>query len=946
MDVVQELLSEPQVLAYFAALGWSIQYCFRHTRHWWQIAAAIGSMALTWWYICKFTYEWKQAGRDYVFDAAYLDVVRPPHWGPTSQLLTWVVVAVIWNHESSVWYLIFGMLGAMSAAFVTWVPNDSLQSGRRIPVCYVATSLLSLLSIAMLPKTLNFAWEFGLWLKALHVLLAAPKVLSMLWPKQPTVDSCGLYFALFSAIALGGLVGVPPNAWAWPVTDCQFSITCDLLLCAGITLYAIWRRTGSAVVVSIFALLMSIISPGAALALYLLVGHAVDAHGAFITWLQQRVANSLRAPAAVGDGTAKGLTWVNLGLWDEATEDYNTACENLAMCLGSAVLEDGDAVLACGCGYGSELHLFRRRFQLEHITGIDSNAEAVRQFEAQDNMRCLPISVSDMVTRLPPRMFNKIVALDNVYHYPDKARFFHDCATMLPPGGQVGVTDIMLRDPSPPLWLLVALRAANIPVGNLWPHAAYTERLTEAGFLDVRIESLGASVIGRWVPAAALAYLDYVVVVASTPGAQRPRPPRRRIAIVGSGLSGLAAAHRLSKSASHDVTLFESKPKVGLGGNIFSLPSGGKIDIPLRLIGQGYYGNLLRLVRSLSVPVVQARVDCCFYGDDGPGGDTKFVYHSQVTATSCLQTALNWPVSCIRDALHSGRSLHGGGANESASEESWASWLERHGYEQRGEKSLAMWLLMGQLSWVLSCTYEQITGYPARIILGFIRSLGLGAEAMLSNTHDASTICRIEPCSEALQTALLYGSRVRCNTSVAKIDKDLVVAGESFDAVVVATEATAVKHVVRDASPVFDRIKYQPSRIVLHSDPALMPPRRCDWKALNVRRAKGQEMCELTVWLNVYYPKLLFPSEIFQTWNPHRQPASILQEVHFNRAVHSEASPAIQKEIAELQGKGGVYYAGAYCMEGMGLLEQALLSGERAAELILEQEQEESAEKN
>ena len=96
---------------------------------------------------------------------------------------------------------------------------------------------------------------------------------------------------------------------------------------------------------------------------------------------------------------------------------------------------------------------------------------------------------------------------------------------------------------------------------------------------------------------------------------------------------------------------------------------------------------------------------------------------------------------------------------------------------------------------------------------------------------------------------------------------------------------------------------------------------------------------QLTVWLNEFYPALASAGEdYFQTWNPLTEPApdALIKTVYFRRAVHTRKSEGHQKAIADLQGKGGVYYAGAYCVFGMGLLEQAATSGRRVAELILE----------
>ena len=93
-------------------------------------------------------------------------------------------------------------------------------------------------------------------------------------------------------------------------------------------------------------------------------------------------------------------------------------------------------------------------------------------------------------------------------------------------------------------------------------------------------------------------------------------------------------------------------------------------------------------------------------------------------------------------------------------------------------------------------------------------------------------------------------------------------------------------------------------------------------------------MVVLLIWLNEYYPKLSFPKDVFQTWNPHERPDDIIKECHFLRVVHTKETPKILAKIDKLQGRDHIYYAGAYSMEGMGLLEQAARSGEKVARLI------------
>ena len=169
--------------------------------------------------------------------------------------------------------------------------------------------------------------------------------------------------------------------------------------------------------------------------------------------------------------------------------------------------------------------------------------------------------------------------------------------------------------------------------------------------------------------------------------------------------------------------------------------------------------------------------------------------------------------------------------------------------------------------------------------------------------------------------------------------KDRVIDGVKYDAVVLATEASAIKNILSEEiyNEVFSEVKYQPSSIYLHSDASLLPPCRSQWKAFNICQDEEHDMCMLTAWLNMYYTESkLGDKDLFQTWNPHTPPADedIVKVVHFLRVVHTSETPRILKVIEEEQGVNGFYYAGAYSVGGMGLLEQAAQSGVKVAERI------------
>ena len=120
---------------------------------------------------------------------------------------------------------------------------------------------------------------------------------------------------------------------------------------------------------------------------------------------------------------------------------------------------------------------------------------------------------------------------------------------------------------------------------------------------------------------------------------------------------------------------------------------------------------------------------------------------------------------CIRDRLSSLLPSPLFNEDDKVKVMTWAEWMELHGYEtdafrQNVDKklysgdyptkpiSLIMWFIMGQASWMLSCTYEQVLNYPAKIILQFILSLGYGGNV-------ADTIVAVSYTHLTLPTILL-----------------------------------------------------------------------------------------------------------------------------------------------------------------------------------------------
>eukprot|EP00518_Triparma_eleuthera_P005893 CAMPEP_0182465898 /NCGR_PEP_ID=MMETSP1319-20130603/10939_1 /TAXON_ID=172717 /ORGANISM="Bolidomonas pacifica, Strain RCC208" /LENGTH=250 /DNA_ID=CAMNT_0024665787 /DNA_START=257 /DNA_END=1005 /DNA_ORIENTATION=- len=218
---------------------------------------------------------------------------------------------------------------------------------------------------------------------------------------------------------------------------------------------------------------------------------------ALVTILQKRVAEGMRSKS-------KGnKRWTNLGLWqtDAADEDYNAACESLARKLAEAAkLGEGDAVLASGCGRGDELTLYKDEFCVQSVLGVDPDPDAAATFSPKrKDVELLCKTASEAAATCGHEKFTKVVALDNVYHYPSKESFFADAYHLLAGGGRLAVTDILSRtEKKAPLWIVMMLRFMGIPPPNLWSEDDYERGLAAAGFVNIKLERVGDRVLKRW----------------------------------------------------------------------------------------------------------------------------------------------------------------------------------------------------------------------------------------------------------------------------------------------------------------------------------------------------------------------------------------------------------------------------------------------------------------
>jgi len=162
-------------------------------------------------------------------------------------------------------------------------------------------------------------------------------------------------------------------------------------------------------------------------------------------------------------------------------------------------------------------------------------------------------------------------------------------------------------------------------------------------------------------------------------------------------------------------------------------------------------------------------------------------------------------------------------------------------------------------------------------------------------------------------------------------------ATESFDAVVFATHAPTTLALLADASPsersILGGVRYQPNTAYLHTDVRLMPRRRKVWSAWNYlsgAQQAGQRPVCVSYWLN-QLQALPFSTPVMVTLNPPTPPAAerVLAQFDYAHPIMDEATDRAQRHLPQIQGNGGLWYAGAWT--GYGFHEDGLKSALRIA---------------
>ena len=404
-----------------------------------------------------------------------------------------------------------------------------------------------------------------------------------------------------------------------------------------------------------------------------------------------------------------------------------------------------------------------------------------------------------------------------------------------------------------------------------------------------------------------------------------------KIAVIGSGMAGLAAA-RLAHLAGQQVTVFEAQQKRGMDAHSLHI-HGGLVDVPLRVMSPLAWQSVLTLAEQVGVGTfpVHTYTSCSW-------DDRSTWFRSSRLPIVGLPWVGSWRHLNLQ-TLTLARGLKQLAAatetlrNNPQDQRLLSEFLTDEGFQPifwRG-------LILPILTTICTCHESHLMAWPARDLMLLVDTILHG-----------STLRRLTGGTPALVAGLAQGLNFISGSPVVEVshleNSQLQVRNargdsDAFDRVIVATQANQLDFLSPADYPreraLLQGIRFDHGELWVHSDTRFLPRRHSEWSALNFQMSRDLKDAMFTVLVNAVEPTLADAPPVLQTWNPLFEPApeQVIARVPLARAVVHAGTRSVQEQLAALHAEPDrrVFFCGSWAYPGVPLLESAVRSAQAVA---------------
>ncbi len=394
-----------------------------------------------------------------------------------------------------------------------------------------------------------------------------------------------------------------------------------------------------------------------------------------------------------------------------------------------------------------------------------------------------------------------------------------------------------------------------------------------------------------------------------------------RVAVIGSGISGLASAHYLSKH--HEVTVFEGNDRIGGHTATMDVTLGTRryaIDTGFIVFNDWTYPNFIELMDELGVsskPTAMGfSVNDLNSGLEYSGTNLKCLFAQRRNLVSPRFLAM------VRDILRFNKeSIADLESNTLSDSETLGDYLQRNGYSEGFREQYL--IAMGSAIWSADC--DTMMAFPVSFFVRFFKNHGLLSVKNRPQWRVIEGGSReyLRPLCQRFESRIFTNARVKqIQRQPGSVNIELA-DGRSFtfDQVVIASHSDQALAMLGDPTPqekeILGAMPYQSNDVVLHTDTRLLPKNRKTWSSWNYQLGVSTDRAVVTYNMNILQG-IEAPETFCVTLNNTEaiNPNLILGRFSYDHPVFSLKGMAAQQRWEEINGTNNTWYCGAYWHNG------------------------------
>ena len=397
-----------------------------------------------------------------------------------------------------------------------------------------------------------------------------------------------------------------------------------------------------------------------------------------------------------------------------------------------------------------------------------------------------------------------------------------------------------------------------------------------------------------------------------------------KIAVIGSGISGLSASYYFSKN--HKVDLFEQDDHFGGHSYTYDIKEENKIiavDLGFIVFNEQTYPNLIRFFNELNVPFEKSNMSFSVSIKDtnveygGSGFNAIFANKKNLLNFKFLKM-----INEIINFYKTAPSL----INTETSNATLGDYLK----SSKLSKYFIEYHIIPMVAAIWSMPFQKAKEMPLKLFLNFFTNHGLFKLKNRPQWYTVSNRSR----TYVKKVLEKISGEVFKNYKVSKILRSennvrILIGNEylDYDHVILASHADQSLELLDDPSleesEILKKFTYVSNEAYLHRDENLMPIRKSAWSSWN-SISKNENTC-VTYWLNKLQ-NLNSEKNYFLTLNPVEaiDKNKIIKKIHFTHPYFNKDNVALQKDLNKLQGKKRTWFCGSYF--GYGFHEDGLKS--------------------